>query len=309
MNRTLGVGIIQTSLSHHAAWVDDHTGNWQQCVRISLSEERRAKTEIRHYLSSINGSERRADIVLLPELSVPIGFEKDLIRAAEKMESIVIAGLDYRILVGQGEAAVSNEAVVIVPRRLDGQQFLLRSEIRRVGKTYAAPGEEKRLGAVSGGGVKFVPRPTVWVFESRELGRFGVALCYDFMDLDRVVMYRNRIHTLFILGYNRDTTSFGHIAEALSRMLFCNVVVCNCGRYGGSLAVSPFQKPYKRTVYKHSGLDLPNVQIVELPLAELDAHQRGILSQEFKSLPPGFAKSFSLQSRVVQFGLHATAKP
>ena len=144
-----------------------------------------------------------------------------------------------------------------------------------------------------------MPSPTVWVFESRELGKFGVAVCYDFMDLDRVVMYRNRIHTLFILGYNRDTTSFGHIAEALSRMLFCNVVVCNCAQYGGSLAVSPFREPYKRTVYKHSGLNLPNAQIVELPLAELDVHQRGKLSSEFKSLPPGFSESIALNSKVV----------
>ena len=298
MNSVLRVGVIQTSLSHHAAWVDDNTGNWQQCVRISLSEERRARTEIRHYLSSIRSSDRRADIVLLPELSVPIGFEKYLTRAAEKMESIIIAGLDYRVLVEEVAPAVSNEAVVIVPRRLGGRQFSLRSEIRRVGKTYAAPSEKKRLSAVSGGGVEFVPRPTVWIFESSELGRFGVAVCYDFMDLDRVVMYRNKIHTLFILGYNRDTTSFGHVAEALSRMLFCNVVVCNCGRYGGSLAVSPFQRPYKRTVYRHSGLDLPNVQVVELPLAALDAHQRGVLSQEFKSLPPGFAKRIALQEEL-----------
>lgn len=298
MNKILSVGIIQTSLNHQTAWVDDRSGNWQQCVRISLLEERRAKAEIRHYFSSLKSSERRADIVLLPELSVPIGFERDLTRAAEKMESIVIAGLDYRIVGDQSEASVSNEAVVIVPRRLDGKQFLLRTEIRRVGKTYAAPSEEKRLSSISGGGVRFVPRPTVWIFESRELGRFGVAVCYDFMDLDRIVMYRNRVHTLFILGYNRDTTSFGHVAEALSRMVFCNVVVCNCGRYGGSLAVSPFQKPYKRTVYKHSGLDLPNVQIVELPLTELDAHQQGELSQEFKSLPPGFAKSIALSRRV-----------
>ena len=289
VNNTLNVGVIQTSLHDKAAWVDDKSDNWRQSVRISLLEERRAKTEIRHYLASLRGLNRQPDIVLFPELSVPIGFEYKLKRAAEKLESIVIAGLDYRIESGRTYPAVSNEAVVIVPRRLRGQQIALRTEIRRVGKTYPAPGEKNRLLGITGASVNFVANPTVWRFESDDLGRFGVAVCYDFMDLDRIVMYRNKIQTLFILAYNRDTTSFDHLAEALSRMLFCNVVVCNCGKYGGSLAVSPFREPYKRTVYRHSGKNLPNAQVVELPLAELFAHQNGDSVEEFKSLPPGFS--------------------
>ena len=108
------------------------------------------------------------------------------------------------------------------------------------------------------------------------------------MDLDRIVMYRNKIQTLFILAYNRDTTSFDHLAEALSRMLFCNVVVCNCGQFGGSLAVSPFREPFLRSIYRHSGQRLPHAQLIQLPLAELAAQQQGAGSKVFKSLPPGF---------------------
>ena len=294
MNSTLNVGVIQTSLHDEAAWVDDKSGNWQQCVRMSSLEERRARKEIRHYLASLRGLDRQPDIVLLPELAVPIGFERKLKKAAEKLESIVIAGLDYRIESGEPHPAVSNEAVVIVPRRLRGQQIARRTEIRRVGKTYPAPGEKRKLLGITGGGVDFVPHPTVWIFESADLGKFAVAVCYDFMDLDRIVMYRNKIQTLFILAYNRDTTSFDHLAEALGRMLFCNVVVCNCGKFGGSLAVSPFRKPYKRTVYRHSGQKLPNAQLIELPLANLLAHQNGSESKDFKSLPPGFSDLVAL---------------
>ena len=125
---------------------------------------------------------------------------------------------------------------------------------------------------------------------------FGVAVCYDFMDLDRIVLYRKKIQTLFILAYNRDTTSFGHLAEALARMVFCNVVVCNCGVYGGSLAVSPFREPSRRTIYRHSGQKLPNAQLIKLPLATLKAHQNNCAEdeREFKSLPAGFADLISL---------------
>lgn len=287
-NDRLNIGVVQTSLNADAAWIDDKSGNWRKCVRMSAIEERRAKKEIRHFLASLRGLDTLPDIVLFPELSVPLGFEPNLKRAAEKLEAIIIAGLDYRIETGEAEPTVSNEAIVIVPRRLGGQQIARRTEIRRVGKTCAAPGEKAKLQAITGASVAFLPHPTVWIFESGDLGKFAVAICYDFMDLDRIVMYRNKIQTLFILAYNRDTTSFDHLAEALSRMLFCNVIVCNCGQYGGSLAVSPYREPYRRLIYRHAGQSLPNAQVVQLPLAALAAHQVDPTNKNFKSLPPGF---------------------
>lgn len=288
VNDRLHIGIIQTSLHADAAWVDDKSGNWQQCVQMSEIEERRAKKEIRHFLASLRGLDHLPDIILLPELSVPLGFEQKLRKAAEKLEAIVIAGLDYRIEAGEDGPTVSNEAVVIVPRRLRGRQIARHTQVRRVGKTYPAPGEKKKLQNITGASVNFLAHPTVWIFESAELGKFAVAICYDFMDLDRIVMYRNKIQTLFILAYNRDTTSFDHLAEALSRMLFCNVVVCNCGQFGGSLAVSPFREPFLRSIYRHGGQCLPHAQLIQLPLAVLAAHQQGVESKDFKSLPPGF---------------------
>lgn len=288
VNDRLHIGVIQTSLHAEAAWADDKSGNWQDCVRMSAIEERRAKKEIRHFLASLRGLERLPDIILLPELSVPLGFEPRLRRAAEKLESIIIAGLDYRIELGESVPTVSNEALVIVPRRLRGRQIARQTQVRRVGKTYPAPAEKVKLESITGASVAFLAHPTVWVFESPDLGKFAVAICYDFMDLDRIVMYRNNIQTLFILAYNRDTTSFDHLAEALSRMLFCNVVVCNCGQFGGSLAVSPFREPFRRTIYRHGGQCLPNAQLVQLPLATLAAHQLGVPHKDLKSLPPGF---------------------
>ena len=299
INEVIYVGVIQTSLDYEAAWVDEKHGIWQDCVRMSTLEELRAKREIRHYLASLQGLDRRYDIVLFPELAVPIGFERHLKRAAETLEAIIIAGLDYQIEAAEPVPTVSNEAVIIVPRKLNGRRIARRTEIRRVGKTYPSPAERKRLQSISSGSVTFMPSPTIWIFESPALGNFAVAVCYDFMDLDRIVLYRNKIQTLFILAYNRDTTSFGHMAEAISRMVFCNVVVCNCGVYGGSLAVSPFREPSRRTVYRHSGQKLPNAQLIKLPLATLKAHQSNCAEdeKEFKSLPAGFVDLISLTTK------------
>lgn len=130
VNDRLHIGVIQTSLSADAAWIDGTSGNWQDCVRMSEIEERRAKKEIRHFLASLRGLDRRPDIILLPELSVPLGFEPKLKRAAETLEAIVIAGLDYRIETGEPVPTVSNEAVVIVPRRLRGRRCMGNGNFR-----------------------------------------------------------------------------------------------------------------------------------------------------------------------------------
>ena len=287
-NDVLSVAVIQTSLDGESAWAHDGVQPWQDSVRMATHEERRAKIEIRRYLALLRGMDQQADFVLFPELSVPMGFLTPLKMAAESLESIIVAGLDYRIELSKPHPAVSNSAVIIVPKVFRGKKILARTEVRWVGKTFPAPGERNRLLAIGGSGVEFVGDPTVTMFEDTQLGNFAVVICYDFMDLDRIVMYRSNVQTLFVLAYNRDTTSFDHLSEALGRMLFCNVVVCNCGKFGGSHAVSPFRTPHKRTVYRHSGSNLPNLQLIRLPLASLVSQQNDGLDREFKSLPPGF---------------------
>jgi hypothetical protein len=86
---------------------------------------------------------------------------------------------------------------------------------------------------------------------------------------------------------NKDLQSFYHLAESLSRIIFCNVVVCNTGFYGGSVAVSPYKGPHKRTIYRHEGNQLFTRQVIKLPVKELDDAEKGSNS-DFKSKPPGY---------------------
>jgi hypothetical protein len=284
VNEKLHVGIVQTLLDYEKAW-GNKGSTWRDSVKISKGEEQIAMRQIRGFMSALKNQSVRPDIVLLPELSVPIGFENQLRRIADKLGIIIIAGMDYVIDDSSVDPCVSNEAIIIVPAVLNGRRLAKQTELRRVGKTYPAKEELKKLEEV---GVGFKSNPTIWLFEDALLGSFGVAVCYDFLDLDRIVLYRDRIQTLFILAYNRDITSFDHVAEAISRMAFCNVVVCNCGYYGGSVAISPFKEPHLRTVYRNSGNKLSNLQIVELPLRDLLNHQYSDTDKKFKSLPPGY---------------------
>lgn len=286
LDAVLKIGVIQTSLDPFAAWV--------QTSKMSASEEERAIIEIRAFLAAFNQETPPPDIIVLPELAVPTGFEKTLRTMAAKMHSVIIAGFDYRD--GEQPGHVHNDALLIVPPVWRGKKIGPVTSVRRIGKTYPAPEEKKKLNAIP---CEFEMDPTVWLLDGGAIGSFGVMVCYDFLDLERIAMYRGKVQHLFILALNKDATSFRHVAEAVARMAFCNVIICNCGYFGGSLAVSPYRLPEKRTIYQHSGSGLATAQIIEVPVAHLDAHQHGASPKSdgvnlFKSLPPGFIDEVSL---------------
>lgn len=286
LEEKLKIGVIQTSLDPAAAWAGG--------TKMSASEEERAITEIRGFFAAFHQEEPPPHIIVLPELAVPTGFESKLRNMATKMQSVIIAGFDYRD--GDHPGEVHNDALLIVPRLWRGKKMGSKTTTRRIGKTYPAPEEQKKLNAIS---CTFKEDPSVWLLDGGDIGRFGVMVCYDFLDLERIAMYRGKVHHLFILALNKDATSFRHVSEAVARMAFCNVIICNCGHFGGSLAVSPYRLPERRTIYQHAGAGLATAQIIEIPVSSLDEHQHRNYPQldnvnVFKSLPPGFDFSVSL---------------
>jgi len=285
----LRLGLIQTTTDFRLAW---NSG-----LQMSGLEEEWAIAEIQQHMTALMQENPRPHIVLLPEVAIPHGFLWQLRRMAMDMNAIVIGGMDFQPA-SMPENSIVNRAAVIIP---DGWGTRTRSSataLRFVGKTYPAAFEKAKLAEF---GKTFKEAPQVWVFQTPSLGRFAVAICYDFLDLERVAMYRSNIQHLFILAYNPDLRSFEHAAEALSRMIFCNVVICNAGHYGGSLAVSPFYKPEKRTIYHHQGNQLSTSQMIDLPVADLilaqsnnwPAHR----DREFKGLPPGAIDPQALEAQ------------
>ena len=272
----LRVGIIQTTIENTSAWTES--------VQMTRYEEERVIAEIQQHVASLALEKPRPHIILLPELSVPQGFLQRLRRISAQTNAIIIAGMDFHVSERGPAKKVVNRAAVIVPDGWGRRDRSTRTTISYVGKTYPAWREEKFLAKL---GYEFQKTPEVWLFEAGPFGRFAVAICYDFLDLERVAMYRMRIQNLFVLAYNNDLSSFEHAAEALARMIYCNIVVCNTGHFGGSAVLSPYHKPEKRLLYRHQGNGLSTSQTVCLPIASLIEAQSGGAKGDFKSLPPG----------------------
>jgi hypothetical protein len=279
LEESLRVGVIQTTVDNVAAW----SGG----VSMSVVEEERAVAEMQQHLAALNLENPKPDIVLLPEVSVPLGFLPRLRRISAKMNSIIIAGLDFEEAASVTPKAARNRAAVIIPTGW-GASHSSKTTVRYVGKTYPSHEEEAHL---NGNGFEFFAVPEIWIFEAGRYGRFAVAICFDLLDLERVAMYRMQIQHLFVLAYNKDSTTFDHAAEALARMIYCNVVICNTGQHGGSIAVSPYKRPERRMIYRHSGMGLSTSQTISLPVASLHAAQTDTWPEgkerEFKALPPG----------------------
>jgi predicted amidohydrolase len=275
----LRLGIIQTTVHADTAW--------SAGIHMSAVEERAVIAQMQHQLSAMAQEPTPPQIVLLPELSVPLGFLPNLRTIAAQMNAVIIAGMDFDTAPGLATAVV-NRAAVVIPNAWGTSKISSRATVRYVGKTYSA---WREMSALKRLGLTFHSIPEVWVFNAGPFGKFAIAVCYDFLDLERVAMYRSEIQHLFILAYNPDLPTFNHAAEALSRMIFCNVVVCNTGTHGGSLAVSPYKGVEKRVVYQHIGSPLATGQTVSLPVEDLILAQSGKWpvgrEREFKSLPPG----------------------
>lgn len=277
----LRVGVIQTTVDNIAAWMAEPGLN------MAKIEEERAVAEIQQHLAALNIETPAPKIILLPEVSVPLGYVDRLRRMAATMNAIIIAGLDFEEVASSTPRAVRNRAAVIIPNRWDSPRSSTAT-VRYVGKTYPSFEENELLRTK---GYTFHSAPEIWIFDAGRYGRFGVAICFDFLDLERVAVYRMQLQHLFILAYNKDASTFDHAAEALIRMVYCNVVICNTGHHGGSIAVSPFKRPEKRTIYRHTGIGLSTSQTIDLPVRHLVEAQRGSPTsggeRTFKALPPG----------------------
>ena len=277
----LRVGLIQTSLDQDLAWDADPLAP----ITMSHMEEFRVWNEIKKGFSYLKSEpeNNRPHIIILPELTIPLSREAELQRIASKMGTAIIAGLDFN----ENDSMIENKAVVFIPK--SWPQLLSYGGVTKFyfGKTFFSYEEKQYFNAKSKIGK---PWPAMYILDAGAFGRIGIAICSDFFDIERFLIYRGNIHHMVIIAYNKDVKSYYFLAEAISRLVYCNVVICNTGFYGGSIVFSLYKEEYKRYIYKHEGGKLFTTQILNLPVKLL--HEAQISTSDeggvFKAKPPGY---------------------
>lgn len=284
----LAVGIIQTTVNATLAWPESANK-----PKMSHGQDDHAWQEICKGMRALKDGDVAPKVVVLPELSLPRTRLEDFEKLVCTLNALVFVGVDYRL--NSKMKCAHNEGLVFIPNGFWDRRRSRKCTRIIFGKSHAAPGERSKLGKLSPPW-SHVGDDKVYVFDAEKYGRIGVSICYDFMDLERAVLYRGRVHHLFVLAYNRDLGMFRSLADSLSRTVFCNVIVCNTGFYGGSIAVSPYHAAYKRTLYSHDGSCLFTTQTVKLPVRGIEQALLGnaetitVKSRDekvFKDRPPG----------------------
>ncbi|HUU26776.1 MAG TPA: hypothetical protein VM123_03100 [archaeon] len=272
------VGVGETTVDRIAAWKNNSPPQMQ------ASEQKIAWSEIRYVMRTLYYAYQKPHIIIFPELAVPRGYLNLLGKIVVQVGSIVICGIDYNL--DYRAKTVANEGVIIVPPYWPSRSKSGYAKFFFLNKTYLAPTEKSHIKNI---GWSYNKNKTHWVFNTRNYGDFGVCICYDFMDIERHLIYKGKLHHLFVLAYNKDINSFYHIAESLSRTVYSNVVVCNTGYYGGSVAISPYRIAHERTIYRHEGKNQLAVQTFHLPIESLHLAQTNPgRKTDFKAVPPNY---------------------
>lgn len=281
MEDFLQVAVIQTTLDAKLAWGNPNS------PKMDMLEAERVWEEIRDAVVPMSRlpRSRKPHIVVMPELAVTANRESMVLQLAEQTGSIVIVGEDFII---DKEGNVENRALIAIPNSWPFGKGRAKRKHFYVGKHFAA---KEELIHFKKHGLKFKPSNQFYILDTVDYGKIGISICADFYDIERYAIYKGRVQHIFILAYNKDIKSFYFLAEAISRLVYCNVVICNTGHYGGSIAFSLFSKDYRRYVYKHEGTMLFTSQIISLPVASFVKEQsQGHLepNEIFKSQPPEY---------------------
>lgn len=279
MEKLLNIGIIQAIVDPDLAWSDtpkmdiyEANAIWRQIQAAFASFQEMSDT-------------KKPDIVVIPELAVATYFESRIKSYAQKIGAIVVAGLDFK---QYDNNRVSNRAIFYVPRDWPhGKQVgKVKATSFYFGKHIASREEMKII--KQDWNMSFVPCNEFYIVDLAEYGKLGVSICADFYDIERYAIYKGRIQHLLIIANNKDIKSFYFLAEAISRLVYCNVVICNSGHYGGSVCFTPAKHEYQRYSYKHEGHDLFTTQIVSIPVDALWKAQSEDMDalNGFKNPPP-----------------------
>lgn len=269
----LKVGYIQVNFDNMTAWGPSNN--------ITLS----IKSEVEEYIwqevlkgfHKMNNHHTKPDIIVIPELTIPNPYIRDLEKLATEINCVVFAGLDW-----QKDATnqhIKNNAIMIIPNHWNTNLKSFSCTTTLLGKKYPANLEKisiKKYNEDNGTHFKFVSDDNMYLIDAKEFGKIGFAICADFYDIERFVVYKGRVQHILILALNKDTNSFFAISEAIARLVMCNVVICNTGLYGDSLAFSPYIDSFKRMIYRNQGANLFATQVIELPVKSLiDDQQQG----------------------------------
>ena len=258
-------------------------------IRKAVRKDRKPNTGIgrqRDLYKILNQAiEEEADILVMPELSIPVSWLPFMVDHCRRHRQAMIFGLEH----WEAKGIVYNLLVELLPFKMS-EKYRSCFMTARV-KNHYSPYELKLIKNLR---LKPANAPGNHRSYYNRISWNGITFasynCFELSDIEHRMLFKSEIDVLFACVYNRDTNYYGHILESAVRDLHCYVVQSNTSEYGGSCVLRP-TKTEDKTMLHVKGGENPCVLIAEIDIGALRDFQykpdpRN--KDHFKPLPPGF---------------------
>ncbi|MBD3842332.1 MAG: RNA-directed DNA polymerase [Campylobacterales bacterium] len=224
------------------------------------------------------------DMVIFPEISIPIYWLQEIVEFSKRNEMAIIFGIEHLSY----RKNVCNYAVAALPFR-DGvyKNVFVDFEL----KSLYSP-EEKKI--IEGYGYK-VPaekgKKTKKIYKYKE-NYFSVFNCYELTDISYRASLVGKVDFVIAIEHNKDTNYFSNIVGSVARDIHAYIIQVNDAKYGDSRITQP-AKTEQMDLAKIKGGEDVALLTSTLNVKRLRAFQKKshILQSEdksFKQTPPNF---------------------
>lgn len=238
---------------------------------------------------SIQTNASKANIIVFPEVSIPIQWLGLLSDFSKKHNVAIICGLKH--IIDDKTKIVRNYIATLLPFKYGYKNDCYITF--RLKKWYA-PGEEKEIKKHK----LNVPddrsniKNILFIWNNLH---FAVYDCFELADINFRSEFKSKVDFIIGCEWNRDIKYFTNITEAAARDLHCYVIQVNTSQFGDSKIIAP-KKSDEMTILNIKGGD-DNILIGEVNIEELREFQRKETlyledkDKTYKTLPPDFDKN------------------
>ncbi|MDP4210458.1 MAG: RNA-directed DNA polymerase [Bacteroidota bacterium] len=227
--------------------------------------------------------DEKANMLLLPENSLPYQLLSSLCRFSVDNSVLSIAGLEHWTINNYSLNFIVTVLPVVV-NNINEAVVLIRL------KNHYAHSEKNLIL----GEHLFCPKPSVYRYDLINWRNiyFTSFYCFELANISHRCLFRSKIDLLIVSEYNKDTPFYSNLVESASRDIHAYVAQVNTSQYGDSRLIKPSSSETK-DILKLKGGENDTVLIGKINFKSLRTFQRlkynaTINNKEFKPLPPDF---------------------
>lgn len=284
-NKSIDLSKVRFGLYNTKVTDSDITKNLQGNLNLTFKDLQKL---IKFLNMSIQTNESKANIIVFPEVSVPIQWLGLLSDFSKKHNVAIICGLKH--IIDKDAKVAQNYIATLLPFKYGYKNDCYITF--RLKKWYA-PGEEKEIKKYKLNVPEDASKTKNILFVWNNL-HFAVYDCFELADINFRSEFKSKVDFIIGCEWNRDIKYFTNITEAATRDLHCYVIQVNTSQFGDSKIIAPKKSDEMTILNIKGGHD--NILIGEVNIEELRHFQRKETlyleekDKNFKTLPPDFEK-------------------